>query len=289
MKLGKLFTPVSSMDADEAQAYMAEHPEGTYTLLDVRQPGEYEEEHIPGAKLIPLPQLHGSYQELDPEKPTLVHCAIGGRSRVAAQLLSGLGFQEVYNLAGGIKAFKGQKTTGPTELHLEMLRGDETPREILILAYGMEKGLQIFYETAAARTQDRELRELAAKLAQVEIQHELSLFQVYRGFDPEPDQAGFEAAIAPRVMEGGFNIQQFLADNAAHLQTVRGLLELAMMLETQALDLYLRFAHHSGDTQTREVLFHLADAEKAHLASLGRLLEEKLGGAGGRGGVSSKQ
>jgi rubrerythrin len=163
-----------------------------------------------------------------------------------------------------------------------MLRGDETPREILILAYGMEMGLQIFYETAAARTQDRELRELAGKLAQVEIQHERSLFQVYRGFDPEPDQAAFEAAIAPRVMEGGFNIQQFLADNAAHLQTVRDLLELAMMLETQALDLYLRFAHHSGDTRTRDLLFHLADAEKAHLASLGRLLEEKLGG-GGRG------
>ena len=113
MQLKKLFTPVGSMDADEAKAYMAGHREGDYTLLDVRQPGEYEDSHLPGAKLMPLPQLSDTYQELDPEKPTIVHCAIGGRSRVAAQMLSGWGFKEVYNLAGGIKAFQGHKATGP--------------------------------------------------------------------------------------------------------------------------------------------------------------------------------
>src|SRR4030065_695654 len=116
--LKKLFTPVESMDADAARKYLASHPEGTFTLLDVRQPGEYEEEHIPGATLIPLPQLNDQYEKLDPEKPTLVHCAIGGRSRVAAQLLSGLGFKEVYNLAGGIKAYRGATTAGPYELNL---------------------------------------------------------------------------------------------------------------------------------------------------------------------------
>ena len=114
MQLKKLFTPVGSMDADEAKAYMAGHREGDYTLLDVRQPGEYEDSHLPGAKLMPLPELSDTYQELDPEKPTIVHCAVGGRSRVAAQMLSGWGFKEVYNLAGGIKAFQGHKATGPS-------------------------------------------------------------------------------------------------------------------------------------------------------------------------------
>ena len=72
MQLKKLFTPVSSMDAEEAKAYMAGHREGEYTLLDVRQPGEYEDAHLPGAKLMPLPGLSDTYQELDPEKPTIV-------------------------------------------------------------------------------------------------------------------------------------------------------------------------------------------------------------------------
>ena len=42
---------------DDVQNYIDKHEEGTYLLLDVRQPPEYEEAHLPGAKLIPLPQL----------------------------------------------------------------------------------------------------------------------------------------------------------------------------------------------------------------------------------------
>ena len=48
------------------------------------------------------------------------------------------------------------------------------------------------------------------------------------------------------------------------------------MLEAQALDLYMRFAENSTNSQTRDVLFTVADEEKAHLQSLGSLLEEKF-------------
>jgi rhodanese-related sulfurtransferase len=59
------------MDTEEAKAYMAEHEEGTFTLLDVRQPGEYEKSRIPGARLIPLPELADRLEELDPDKPVI--------------------------------------------------------------------------------------------------------------------------------------------------------------------------------------------------------------------------
>jgi rhodanese-related sulfurtransferase len=72
-KLKKMIVPAESMDAEEARKYINEHNEGTFTLLDVRQPGEYEDSHIPGAKLIPLPQLSDSYDRLDPEKPVVVY------------------------------------------------------------------------------------------------------------------------------------------------------------------------------------------------------------------------
>jgi rhodanese-related sulfurtransferase len=61
------------MEADEAREYIAEHQEGSYTLLDVRQPGEYEQSRIPGTVLIPLAELPDRLQELDPEKPTIVY------------------------------------------------------------------------------------------------------------------------------------------------------------------------------------------------------------------------
>jgi len=281
MQLRKLFTPVSSLDADEAKAYMAGRREGDYTLLDVRQPGEYEDSHLPGAKLMPLPQLSDIYQELDPEKPTLVYCAIGGRSRVAAQMLSGWGFKEVYNLSGGIKAFSGPKATGPKELNLDLVKGDESPAAIIVLAYGMEKALQLFYETLKQQSPDQELQELFGKLAQVEVRHEQRLFEVYgRVASGGQDLATFEATVVPQTLEGGFNADEFLAANKSHLQTVVQVLDLAMMLETQALDLYLRFAERSDQPQTKEVLYALAGEEKAHLASLGRLMEEKSGPRG---------
>ena len=70
MELKKLFTPVSSMDADEAQEYMAKHREGDYLILDVRQPGEYEEAHLPGAQ---APASAGAGRHLSGTGPGKTH------------------------------------------------------------------------------------------------------------------------------------------------------------------------------------------------------------------------
>jgi sulfur-carrier protein adenylyltransferase/sulfurtransferase len=69
----QLFTPVKAIEPEEAKALMAGWPEGSYTLLDVRQPGEYEKEHLAGAKLVPMAALPESLKDLDPEKPVIVY------------------------------------------------------------------------------------------------------------------------------------------------------------------------------------------------------------------------
>jgi rhodanese-related sulfurtransferase/rubrerythrin len=278
IELRKLFTPVEAMDAEEAQKYLAEHHEGAYTLLDVRQPWEYEEDHIPGARLIPMGALKDSLEELDKDKPTLVYCAVGGRSRVAAQLMSGLGFKEVYNLAGGIKAYRGAKAAGPYELNMDLVRGDEGPSEMLALAFGMEKALKMFYETMGGKSQDQELVNLLTRLGHIEAAHQRQIFERYQALNPDiEDMAALEAQVDAEIMEGGYNVREFLAKNEPHMQTAAQVLEVAMMVETQALDLYLRLASKSGEGQTREALFAIAEEEKAHLAALGRLLDERRG------------
>lgn len=73
MRWKQFFTPAENMDVEQARRFMAEHAEGEYTLLDVRQPGEYEQSRIPGAHLIPLPQLTDRLDELDKEKPIIVY------------------------------------------------------------------------------------------------------------------------------------------------------------------------------------------------------------------------
>ena len=73
MILKRLFGQVKGMDSKEAATYLEKHDEGTFTLLDVRQPKEYEKAHIPGAKLIPLSELSDSLKELDPAKPIITY------------------------------------------------------------------------------------------------------------------------------------------------------------------------------------------------------------------------
>ncbi|MGD9279553.1 MAG: rhodanese-like domain-containing protein [Desulfobacterales bacterium] len=277
ISLKKLFTPVKSIDTEEAKTFMAEHKAGAYTLLDVRQPKEYEDEHIPGARLIPLPGLKEGLSELDKDKPVIAYCAVGGRSIAAAQLLSGLGFKEIYNLKGGIKAWQGGKAAGPRELNLELVHGDEKPAEMIALAYAMEMGLGIVYRKMAERSDDPEIQSLLTKLADIENQHKKRLLEILAEIDsPIADTDAYEAEIRPSILEGGFGLADFMQENESFFGSVQGILDLAMMLETQALDLYLRFAEKTTDERTQQVLFSIADEEKAHLSSLGDLMDEKI-------------
>lgn len=74
--------------------------DGSVTLLDVRNPGEYERGHIDGAINIALDGIRDHLDELDKSKPVYVNCFSGMRSYIACRILSGSGF-DVYNLSGG--------------------------------------------------------------------------------------------------------------------------------------------------------------------------------------------
>ena len=74
-------------------------------VLDVREPWEFKQGHVPGAVLIPLGQLSSRLEELNPEVPVAVICASGNRSQSAAALLGQKGFKTVYNVLGGTGAW----------------------------------------------------------------------------------------------------------------------------------------------------------------------------------------
>ena len=70
-------------------------------VVDVREPWEYQQGHIPGAVLMPLGQLSMRLGELDLDKPVAVICATGNRSQSASALLGQKGFKTIYNVLGG--------------------------------------------------------------------------------------------------------------------------------------------------------------------------------------------
>ena len=156
------------------------------------------------------------------------------------------------------------------------LSGDEAASDIIILAYGMEHGLEEFYSEVSGMTKDPEVADVLTKLAKIEENHKQRLFNLYRTLDPDVgDRETFEANISSDILEGGFTTEEFLEQNSPIMDTVTGVLNIAMMLETQALDLYLRYSQKAENEESKTVLYDIAEEEKAHLATLGRLMETK--------------
>ncbi|MFD2607916.1 rhodanese-like domain-containing protein [Deinococcus taklimakanensis] len=74
-------------------------------LVDVREPGEYQEVHAEGAQLLPLGELEARHAELPRDRELVMICRSGARSARAAEYLLGQGFERVVNLAGGTLAW----------------------------------------------------------------------------------------------------------------------------------------------------------------------------------------
>jgi rhodanese-related sulfurtransferase len=73
MSIRDIFSSFTNLNADQFQSFVEANSEGSYTILDVRQPSEYEGARIPGSQLVPLPTLNERLQELDPEKPIIAY------------------------------------------------------------------------------------------------------------------------------------------------------------------------------------------------------------------------
>ena len=67
------FKPVSTWTAEEVRTFLRQRSAESYNLIDVRQPGEYEAGHLPGARLIPMAELADRLGVLDRSKPTITY------------------------------------------------------------------------------------------------------------------------------------------------------------------------------------------------------------------------
>ncbi|MEN8134130.1 MAG: rhodanese-like domain-containing protein [Thermodesulfobacteriota bacterium] len=97
----KIFRSISSR---EAQAMMGTQKD--LLLVDLREPKELREGYIAGSQLIPMSALAKGTKSLPADKPLLLICAVGGRSYGLGRYFSGKGYPEIYNLKGGISAWK---------------------------------------------------------------------------------------------------------------------------------------------------------------------------------------
>jgi len=118
----------------------AEHIAGGYTILDVREPDEYQEGAIPGAIHIPRGHLESQIESRIPDKstPVTIYCAGGVRSAFAARTMQELGYTTVESMEGGFGRWKdeGRPWKQPVSLSPEQM--NRYKRHLLLPEVGVE-------------------------------------------------------------------------------------------------------------------------------------------------------
>ncbi len=191
-------------------------------------------------------------------------------------MLAGKGFRRVYNLSGGIKAWKKEVAVGHEDVGLHLFTGDASPEESIVIGFGLETGLREFYLSMQDRVARGATKALFAKLASIEINHQQRLVDLHGEITGKVvSLADFAQKIAAPAMEGGLTTEQYLQRYHADLESETEVLGLALAIEAQALDLYLRAAERSSREGTKKVLYQIAEEERSHIASLGRSIDEQ--------------
>ncbi len=179
------------------------------------------------------------------------------------------GFTNIYNMSGGIIAYDGGKAVGDEDFGMEFfVDGDFS--DAFQMSYAMEEGLRQLYLALEALSDDDEACKLLGRLAQFEDGHKAKLKAMF------PDAADGDERRTDSL-EGGFNRQQILDHFQSRLTSLKDIIELGMMLETQALDLYSRLARQTEDEESKALFGYLAKEEKLHLHFLSNEYDLLLG------------
>jgi len=97
-------------DINASELHQRQQAGETPTIIDVREPWEFEESRITGSQNVPLGSLPEALDDLDElkEQEVIVHCKSGARSSAAKAFLTQQGFTNVRNLEGGIMAYQAK-------------------------------------------------------------------------------------------------------------------------------------------------------------------------------------
>ncbi len=266
---------IVEMTPEQLRHYVQSRHEKAFALIDVRQPGEYEYGHIPGARLIPLTELIRTMESLPRDKELVFYCHSGGRSLAAAAMVADeeIVDKTLYNLAGGILAWDGGLTADFPRV--ELFRGEDAPVVMLQTAMNLEKGALNFYTRVHGRYADKPWSRVFADLGRAEIGHAKTVYHFFRQIEPQADEFdGVFERLPGDVLEGGMTLESALKKVTA----VRGrvclrLIELALQIEYAAYDLYRTMADRTNRTDAGEAFMTIAQAEKGHMRSLAEAID----------------
>lgn len=256
-----------NLTVDEFHRYQDEHHEDKYVLVDVRFPEEYEDEHIPGSRLIPLSELIQRITELPADRDIIFYCNSGRRSRIAALFATSVPFfqNKVYNVLGGILSYFDR--TLPDYPAFTAIDLDGSMTDLLSSAMNLERGTALFYNAVLDRTGSSPFRATIEELGRAEETHARLLYNFWQKDQtaPPPFDSVY-SALPGDIVEGGKGLEEQLERlHALQESGPQELLEMILDLEYAAYDLYCGVAEKVRGTDMEEPFLSLAQAEKHHM------------------------
>ena len=262
------------ISVDRLREYMARHQENDYVLVDVRQPNEYSQGHIPGSVLIPLGEIPQRLSELPVDKDVVVYCRSGHRSKAASLFIGSRPYVAgtVFNMVGGILAWDGHLL--PATPNLKNYSAEGPVQEVLYRAMDLEKGADRFYTALHQRYQAVDWADSLSSLAGAEEAHARLIYKQWAAGEAGPPS--FEELyeqLAGDIVEGGYTCAALLASlEEQPLDSCRSTLEMALTVEYSAYDLSRNLAHRFQGTPLAEIFNAIAEAEKEHMYLAARAL-----------------
>ena len=192
-------------------------------------------------------------------------------------MLSGQGFTNIINVSGGFNAWTSDVAFLGEEKGLALFDGVASVESALTVAYSLEAGLKEFYDSMAEKVEEATARQLFHQLSQIEVKHqERILEQFAEATGKVVTRDDFESGPVPEVLEGGLTTEEYANLLMPSTDSLADIIELAMSIEAQALDLYLRASEKAQNEAGKQALIQIANEEKTHLARLGQLMEETV-------------
>jgi len=193
------------------------------------------------------------------------------RSRAAASILTGAGFQEVHSMGGGMRAWKGLVAEGIPEAGMAYFTPATRPEEMVALAWLLEDGMRKFYESLAQIMQDQEAKGTFENLKRSEENHKTTLWKLFEEISGRTPTHEFPNKVIPAeprgdVMEGGMLVSEALEWSRG--KALKDILELCISLETNSYDLYLKMEQKVETNKAKQVFKTLSEEEKNHLDRL---------------------
>ena len=196
---------------------------------------------------------------------------------MAAQLLSGQGFTNIINVSGGFNAWTSDVAFLGEEKGLALFDGVASVESALTVAYSLEAGLKEFYDSMAEKVEEASARQLFHQLSQIEVKHQDRILEQFaEATGKAVTRDDFESGPVPEVLEGGLTTEEYANLLMPSTDSLADIIELAMSIEAQALDLYLRASEKAQNEAGKQALIQIANEEKTHLARLGQLMEETV-------------